>query len=188
MTLVRNRSLFGPQKTSRVLQDDGTVYYSSTDLLQAYPEKITQKLIHWSSVSPDKTFLAQRDHHSKWNCLTYKNALLKVKTIAQYLLNQHISDTESIVILSENSIEHGLLALAAMYIGIPYSPISPAYSMISDDFIKLGHCLKAMTPKIIFVQDQDKFHRAIQFAKNLFPQALVMSAEDVNSIATLEDS
>ena len=42
-----------------------------------------------------------------------------------------------IAILSGNDIEHALLALAAMLVGIPYAPISPAYSLMSSDFGKL---------------------------------------------------
>jgi feruloyl-CoA synthase len=51
-------------------------------------------------------------------------------------------ENDTVVILSENSLEHALLALASVHIGIPYSPISPAYSLVSEDFSKLRHCLE----------------------------------------------
>ncbi len=177
-------NLFGPQQTTRTIDGNGIVSYALVQDLEKYPEKITEKLIQWASQSPDYIFLAAKNKQGEWEKLSYREALSKVRSIAQYLMNQTFSPDESIVILSENSIEHGLLALAAMHIGIPYSPLSPAYSLIAHDFSKLQHCLKLMTPKIIFIQDPSKFHRAIQFIQTILPGVKIVSAHDLNVAST----
>ncbi len=104
-----------------------------------------------------------------WEGLTYAETLQQVRGIAQYLLDLHFSEGETIVILSENSIEHALIALAAVHIGIPYAPISPPYSLVSNDFGKLKHCLELMTPKVIFAQNGKIYAQALSLAKHAFP-------------------
>ena len=57
------------------------------------------------------------------------------------------------VILSENSLEHALLALGAMVAGVPFVPTSPPYSLVSVDYDKLKHVLKTVTPGMVFASD-----------------------------------
>jgi len=45
-----------------------------------------------------------------------------------------------------NSIDHALLAFGALYAGIPFCPVSPAYSLISRDYGKLAFLMKLLTP------------------------------------------
>ena len=61
------------------------------------------------------------------------------------------------MILSGNDIEHALLGLAALYVGIPYAPISPAYSLISGDFGKLRSIIELLTPGLVFACDGNQF-------------------------------
>ena len=86
----------------------------------------------------------------------------QVRRIATALLRRELSPERPIVILSGNDIEHALLGLAAMYVGIPYAPISPPYSLISSDFGKLKHILDLLTPGLVFAADGEAFARAIE--------------------------
>src|SRR6218665_2888759 len=158
---------FGPTHTHKTVRADGIIHFRLQQDLEAIPEKLTQKLVEWAEQEPDKTFLARRDKKGQWQKLSYAETLSQVKAIAQYLLNLNFSSDETIVILSENSLEHALLALAAIHIGIPYSPISPPYSLISQDFGKLKHCLELMTPKVIFAQNGGQYQKALELAKGL---------------------
>ena len=45
------------------------------------------------------------------------------------LLARDLSPGRPIVILSGNDVEHALLGLAAIHVGIPYAPVSPAYAL-----------------------------------------------------------
>ena len=58
------------------------------------------------------------------------------KRVAAGLLTRDLSAERPIVILSGNSIEHLTLSLAAMWVGIPYCPVSPAYSQVRSDLDK----------------------------------------------------
>jgi feruloyl-CoA synthase len=66
-----------------------------------------------------------------------------------------------VVILSENSLEHAVLALACLYVGVPYCPVSPAYSLISQDFEKLRHILQLLQPGLVFASDAERYGKAI---------------------------
>jgi feruloyl-CoA synthase len=164
-------------------RQDGSVLIRSTIPLDPFPNKLTERLLHWATLSPDKIFLAQRPSteisNDVWNSITYRDTLARVRSIGQALLNRSLSKERPILILSENSIEHGLLALAAMYTGIPYSPISPAYSLRSDNFDKLTHIFRLLTPGLIFVQDAKKYERALSaVAGNLEVVSLVRPEGD----------
>ncbi|MBO0753152.1 MAG: feruloyl-CoA synthase, partial [Bradyrhizobiaceae bacterium] len=69
-----------------------------------------------------------------------------------------------VMILSGNDIEHALIGLGANYVGIPYAPVSPAYSLVSKDFGKLRHVAGLLTPGLVFAADGDAFGRAIAAA------------------------
>ncbi|WP_460470766.1 feruloyl-CoA synthase [Emticicia fontis] len=173
---------FGPTRTHKLVREDGIIHFRLQQDLASTPEKLTQKLVDWAATTPDKTFLARRDKTGKWQTLSYAETFSQIQSIAQYLLNLNFTSEETIVILSENSLEHALLALAAIHIGIPYSPISPPYSLISQDFGKLKHCLELMTPKVIFAQNGTQYQKALELAGNLFPNAEIITVYGGNGI------
>jgi len=155
-----------PISISNEVKGDGTMILKSRIPLASFPFKLTERLLHWAKMSPGKIFLAQRDRsqasEDAWESITYVEALEKVRSVGQALLNRSVSKERPVIILSENSIEHGLLALGAMHTGIPYSPISPAYSLRSDNFEKLSHIIQLLTPGLIFVQDANVYERALK--------------------------
>ena len=154
----------GPREAIFDHRADGTIYIRSPHKLAPHPAKLTERLEHWANVAPDRTFMAQRDALGGWRRISYAQTLEQVRRIATALLRRELSPERPIVILSGNDIEHALLGLAAMYIGIPYAPISPPYSLISTDFGKLKHILDLLTPGLVFAADGEVFSRAIEAA------------------------
>ena len=142
----------------------GVMLVRSPHPLAEYPARLTDRLEHWARVAPERTFIARRVNGGDWRRVSYAEALSLVRSIAANLLARGLSPERPIAILSENDIEHQLLALAAMYAGIPSSPISPAYSLISSDFAKLKHILARLTPGLVFVGDGVQYARAIAAA------------------------
>jgi feruloyl-CoA synthase len=132
---------------------EGSILLTSTVPLKKSPHRMTQRLVYWANKTPDKVFLGQKDANGDWKTLTYRETYEKVQCIAQYLLNSGVSVEKPLAILAENTIEHGLMALAALHIGIPYSVIAPAYSLRSTDYAKLRHTIDLLTPALIFVQN-----------------------------------
>ena len=156
------RAMSNPKsEISSPTSNQGGVVLKSTVQLKSSPHRMTQRLIHWAKKTPDKVFIGQKDSKGNWRTLTYAQTYEKVKTIAQYLLRTNLSPERPLAILSENSIEHGLMALAALHIGIPYSAIAPAYSLKSTDFEKLKHTIDLLTPGLIFVQDGKQYEKAL---------------------------
>ncbi|MBV8835153.1 MAG: AMP-binding protein, partial [Alphaproteobacteria bacterium] len=102
---------------------DGTLYLTSGRTLPSYPDKLTDRLIHWANVAPDRVFMADRGADGAWRKLTYAQTFEKVRRIGGALLARNLSPERPIAILSGNDLEHALLGLAANYVGIPYAPI-----------------------------------------------------------------
>ena len=96
-----------------------------------------------------------------WQRLTYGAALATVRPIAQALLDRRLSASRPLLILSGNSIEHGLLALAAMYAGVPYAPVAPSYSLLAREFTTLRAIWTSLNPGMVFAADGALFERAL---------------------------
>jgi feruloyl-CoA synthase len=139
----------------------GLIYARSPHPLGPYPEKLTESLDHWAAEAPDRTFMAKRASGGDWRRLTYRAAREGARAIGQALLNRGLSAERPIAILSGNDLEHALLGLGAMYAGIPYAPISPAYSLVSSDFAKLHHIFQLLMPGLVFAASGTHFQRAI---------------------------
>ncbi|MCF5495672.1 AMP-binding protein, partial [Pseudomonas syringae] len=107
--------------------------------LAEYPDRLLERLVHWANVRPQQTFIAARDSLGGWRKVSYADMLTDVRAIAQSLLDYGLSAEKPLALLSGNDIEHLQIALGAMYAGIPYCPVSPAYSVMSQDFAKLRH-------------------------------------------------
>jgi feruloyl-CoA synthase len=152
----------GPRDVVVERRADGTLILRSPHRLGPYPAKLTERLEYWAARAPDRVLFAQREPTGGWRQLTYAAALDQARRIGQALLARGLSRERPIAILSGNDIEHALIGLAAIYIGIPYVPISPAYSLISQDFGKLRHVFALLTPGLVFAADGKAFERAIE--------------------------
>jgi feruloyl-CoA synthase len=140
---------------------DGAIVMRSPRPLPPYPKNLTERLVHWAKAAPDRVFLAQRDVAGAWRKLSYAQTLVSVRAITAALLERNLSPERPIIILSGNDLEHALLGLAAMYVGIPYAPISVPYSLMSQDFGKLKAIVDTLTPGLAFVASGTTFARAI---------------------------
>jgi len=143
---------------------DGTILIWRKDELGPYPDKINERLIHWAKVAPDRPWMAQRVEGGGWRKATYAEALDKVRRIGQSLLDLGLSAERPVVILGENSIEHGLLALGAQHVSIPSAALSPAYATLSSDYGKLKDIARQITPGLVFADDGAAFQMAVDTA------------------------
>lgn len=145
-------------------RDDGAILMQSPDPLGDYPARLTERLVQWAAEKPDHVFIAQRAPEGGWRSVSYAETLGYVRSLGQALLDRDLSADRPVGILSGNSIEHALLGLAALHVGIPYAPISPAYSLVSKDFGKLRHVMSLLTPGLVFAADGAAFAPAIDVA------------------------
>jgi len=140
---------------------DGTIIMTCRDQLGAYPEKITERLEHWAKEAPDRVFMAERNERGEWRKVTYAEALSLAKSYGEALLARNLSAERPVVILSGNGVDHQMLSLGALYAGIAYAPVSPAYSLVSTDYGKLRDIFQLLTPGLVFVADGAPFEKAI---------------------------
>jgi len=136
----------------------GTHYLRADQALNAYPDRLTDRLQHWAQNKPSQTLFARRvkladGSLGDWRHITYAEAWQTARNIAQGLINRGLNAERPVVILSENSLEHALLALGCMVAGVPFVPTSPPYSLISQDYDKLKHVLRTVTPGLVFASD-----------------------------------
>ncbi|WOP14128.1 feruloyl-CoA synthase [Ottowia sp. SB7-C50] len=157
---------FGVTRAEVREQPDGAQYVRAEQALDAHAQRMSDRLIHWAREAPDRTFIAQRVRTADgktgdWRHVTYAQALDAARRIGQALLDRGLSQDRPVVILSDNGIDHALLALGCLYVGVPYSPASPAYSTISKDYGKLRHVVDTLTPGLIWAEDGDRYGAAI---------------------------
>jgi feruloyl-CoA synthase len=140
---------------------DGSTLVRSVEALHWHPARLTDCLEQWAASAPERTFVARRDHGGAWRRIGYAEMLARARRVGQSLLALGLSVERPLAILSGNDLEHLTLALGAMWAGVPYVPVSTAYSLVSQDFGKLRHILATTTPGLVFASDA-AYARAIE--------------------------
>ncbi|WP_083251295.1 feruloyl-CoA synthase [Acidihalobacter yilgarnensis] len=148
-------------------REDGTHYLRNEIPLGPYPTCITERLTEWASRAPERLFLVDRDTDEQWRGVTYREALSMARRLGQALLDRGLSPERPLVILSGNDLEHGLLALAAQHVGIPFAPLAPAYSLNSPDYAKLRHALSLLTPGMVYFSDGAAYRHVLDLLDQL---------------------
>lgn len=161
----------------------GVQYLQAEQALDEHAARLTDRLLHWAKTTPEAIWMARRIKKADgslgdWQRITYAQALQSARSIGQALLDRGLSADRPVAILSENDLEHALLALGCIYVGVPYCSVSPAYSTISTDFEKLRHVLSTITPGLVFASDFARYGKAI--AATVADDVEVV----INSIAT----
>lgn len=188
MTHPHRQVRYGRADTELTRLPDGTILMRSPEALDSYPDKLTERLLHWARVAPDRTFMAQRTNEGDWRRLTYAELLGRVRAIGQALLDRGLSAERPLAILSDNDLEHLQLALAAQYVGVPSAAISPAYALVSTDFAKLRHVLDLLQPGLVFAADGLRFAKAIAATVPAGVEVLVATNPPTDCKATLFES
>src|SRR5580704_12169030 len=153
---------FGDPKVTVDRRADGTVYLRPQQALVDYPARLTDSLHHWASEAPERLFMAERAADGGWRKITYAELFEQSRRIASSLLARDLSAERPLLILSGNSIDHALMSFGAMLAGVPFCPVSPAYSLISRDTASLAYLMKLLTSGLVFANDADQFSAALQ--------------------------
>ncbi|WP_342735725.1 feruloyl-CoA synthase [Bradyrhizobium sp. B117] len=178
-------SLFATPKTVAEHRADGSIVLRSPEPLRESARCIGDWLEHFARQTPDTVFLAERDSaDTPWAIVTYAGALRRVRAAASWILAQGLSAERPVAILSDNSIDHALLALAAQHVGVPSAAISPAYSLMSRDFDKLKSMIALLEPGAIYVSATKPFAAALAAIKPLHSAQIISgNAGDADALA-----
>ena len=157
---LHTRLRFAPAEIRVEKRAGGAQVLRSPQALGACARAVGDWLVHWHERAPDRTFLAERKGDG-WRRVSYRDALSDARRIGQALLNLGLDASRPVAILSDNSVDHALLALGAMHAGVPVAPISPAYSLMSRDFAKLKAIFALLRPGLVFAAEPEKFAAAL---------------------------
>ncbi|MBX4899677.1 MULTISPECIES: feruloyl-CoA synthase [Rhizobium] len=168
-------AIFSHDNMHAVWREDGCVLVRSGIPLQPYPQCLSDRLLHWAEHAPGSTFVAKRNADGAWRRISYGATLACARRIGQGLLDRGLSADRPVAILSGNDLEHALLACACLYAGVPYAPVSPAYSLVAASFERLRHVALTLTPGLVFVSDARIFSRALDA---VFPNVEVVATQN----------
>jgi len=168
---------FAPPRIEIERRRDGAMILRSPLKLGGHARAVGEWLERWARETPERTFLAERKDGA-WRKLSYGEALGLARRTAQGLLDRRLDASRPLVILSDNSIDHAVLALGAMHVGVPVAPVSPAYSLMSKNFSKLKAIFELLRPGLVWTSDPEKFAPALAaVAANSTPIAELLAAE-----------
>lgn len=161
---------------------DGVHRLRSAEALQPFPARLTDRLEEWARHAPERTQVARRGPDGEWRTISYAQMLDRVRRIGQAIAARGLSAERPIAILSDNDLEHYTLALAAQWVGVPYTPVSVAYSTISQDFAKLKQILGTLAPGLVFAADGHVFRNAIATVVPPETEVWVTTGEDTPAL------
>jgi len=144
-------------------QADGVCLMRSVEPLAEYDHRISDWLDRWALNAPNRIFLVEQANDGE-RAITYGKARASAMALAEGLLRYDLGPDRPLAILSANSIDHALIMLAALYVGIPLAPIAPAYALQTTDYLKLAHTFRLLTPGMIVVEDGESYRHAIEQA------------------------
>lgn len=168
----------GPSACEVAHDADGNIRMRLAEPLQRYPRRYTDRLVQWALERPEHVFLARRPPNGPktgaWETLSFADTLRKVRAIGQSLLDRGLCAERPVMILSENDFDNQLLALACTHVGIPYVPVTPAYSLLSQDHAKLKSLSERVRPGLVYASSVEAYGRA---ARAAFPEAEFVASE-----------
>ena len=141
---------------------DGSTIVRSSRGLGPVPRSLGTLLERWAAEAPARVLLAERDATGGWRKITYEDAARATNAIAQSLLDRGLGPDRPLLILAENGIDHALMALGAMHVGVPVVPVSTPYARLSQDYGKLRHIFELIAPGLIYVDEADRYAKALE--------------------------
>ena len=156
---MTNSATLIPHKVTKTDRPDGTIILESGYDLGPVARCTGDWLHDWAAAAPDRVFLAERSG-AGWRTVTYSQALDMVRSIAGHLLSRDLGPDKPILIISGNSIDHGLLSLAAQYIGVPTVPVAEQYSLIPAALPRLDYVAKLVKPGMVYASDATEYSLA----------------------------
>ena len=150
-----------PPRTVRVGFDDGSFVLRSPEPLRPYARCIGEWLERWAAETPDAPAFAERAPDGSWRRLSWAQTRAAVGRIAQGLLDLKLAPQAPIVVLSDNALDHLLLLLAGMHIGVPVCTVSSAYCRLTQDHSKIHGILNTLGPALVYAADAQVYGPAL---------------------------
>lgn len=177
--LYDNPALVAPARTLCREEPDGSLVLCSPEALGAYDRCIGDWLERWAAETPDTLAFAERDAGGEWRRVRWGELRRHVGAIAQRLLDLQLPRDRPVLVLSDNSIDHAMLMLAALHVGLPFCPVSSAYSRLTSDPTKIRGIVQTLQPSLVYAADAATYGAAISACAGDAVKVLSEGADDV---------
>lgn len=139
---------------------DGAILLRSGYEMSAPAETSRDWLHRWAQERPEQVFLAERSGPG-WREVPYAEALGQVRALAGALLARGMGPGTPLLIISGNGVDHGLLSLAAHYVGVPTVPVAEQYALIPGAHTQLKYVIGLIRPRMVYAVDGARFGDAL---------------------------
>jgi feruloyl-CoA synthase len=175
---------FAPAKITVEEAPGGASILRSELPLEPYEANLGSLLRKWADEAPGRLFLAERDPGGGWRRVTWAEAAAQAEAVGQALLDRRLGPERPLLILSGNSVDHALLTLGALLVGVPVVPVSVAYSQLSKDFGKLRAIAGLVGPGLVFAEQGQAFAAALGSLPGPPAEVVVAGAPPAGTDAT----
>ncbi|WP_170476283.1 feruloyl-CoA synthase [Ruegeria arenilitoris] len=183
---MRRTSDFLAHSIAREDRADGTILLRSKHPLGPVVKSSSDWLHKWAVKSPNQTFVAERSG-AGWRKENYAATLQKVRAVASSLLARGMGPETPILIMSGNGIDHGILNLAAQYVGVPTAPVAEQYSLIRGAHDRLRHAIELVGPKMAYVSDAEQYGEALSIEALNSVEVIASRTGSYSAVTSFED-
>ncbi len=164
---------------------DGVILLRSAHELPAVVDRTSDWLHRWAKETPHAVFLAERNGPG-WREVSYAEALDQVRALAAGLVARGMGPDTPILIISGNSVNHGLLSLAAQYVGVPTVPVAEQYALIPGAQAQLGFITGLIDPAMVYAEDGEVYGAALAM-EEMAGRQLVVARNAGAGMASLDE-
>lgn len=162
---------------------DGAICLRARTPLGPVVDRVTDWLDHWAGATPNAVFLAERSGPG-WREVTYAAVRDEARALANGLLAADLGPDKPLMVLSGNSVDHGLLVLACYYAGVPIVPVAEQYAAIPAARSQLDQVAALTTPGAVWAEDGDALADAL--SREVFANALKLVSRGGNGTSLAE--
>jgi feruloyl-CoA synthase len=145
-------AVYAPRRLEAEARAGGELVLRNTTPFSDRFQTQSAALDHWARATPDRVWLAERAGDG-WRTLTFAEAKARVEALAGGLVELGIVGPRPLAILSPNTLDHALIAYAAMSQGMPIAPLSPQYGLPGANLARLAHACATLRPAAVYTQD-----------------------------------
>ncbi len=164
---------------------DGSILLRSRHPLSPAADRTGDWLHTWAESAPDRVFLAERSG-AGWREETYAGILPQVRAVGAALLARGMGQDTPILIMSGNGVDHGILSLAAQFVGVPVVPVAEQYALVHGAHGRLREVVNLIRPRMAYVVDADQFGEALGL-EELAPVEIVASRPGSRNVTDFAD-
>ncbi len=164
---------FAPAQVDIARRPDGGFVLRSPQPLQPYGT-MAEAVDRGAGIAPDRVMLAERSGPG-WRELTWREGRAAIRAIAGALLDLGASGERPVMILSDNSVDVGLLTLAAHYIGAGVVHTTSAYAQQPEGLERLRNIVRQTDPAVVYASDAARYGKALDALQR--PGSAIVTSE-----------